>query len=115
MKRDVENFIAKCIVCQQVKVEHLRPGGMSQEIESLIWKWEMINMDLNTGLSRPQNQYNFIWVIADRITKLAHFLPVRTNYSTKDYTKLFLQDIVKSNGVPISFISNHNTQFSSYF
>ncbi|PHT63815.1 hypothetical protein T459_32344 [Capsicum annuum] len=59
----------------------MRPGGTSQEIALPLWKWEMTNMDFITGLSRSRNQYDSIWVIVDWLTKSAHFLPVRTNYS----------------------------------
>ena len=81
MKLDVADFLSKCLNCQQVKVEHMRPGGTSQEIALPLWKWEMINMDFIIGLLRSRNQYDSIWMIVDRLTKSAHFLPVRTNYS----------------------------------
>lgn len=51
-------------------------------------------MDFITGLSKSRNQYESIWVIKDRLTKSAHFLPVRTNYSREDYAKLFIAEIV---------------------
>ena len=50
MKKDIVAFIAKCATCQQVKVEHQRPGGMMQEFGIPTWKWEEINMDFVTGL-----------------------------------------------------------------
>ena len=94
MKRDVADFVSKCLNYQQVKVEHMRPGGTSQEIALPLWKWEMINIDFITRLSRSRNQYDSIWVILDLLIKSAHFLPVRTNYSGEFYAKMYIEEIV---------------------
>ncbi|KAF3651788.1 putative protein fluG-like [Capsicum annuum] len=83
-----------------------RSGGSSEEIDLPLWKWEMINMDFIIGLPRSQNQYDSIWVIVDRLTKSAHFLPVRTNYSGEDYAKLFIVEIVHLHGAPVSIMSD---------
>ncbi|KAH0658205.1 hypothetical protein KY289_026953 [Solanum tuberosum] len=82
MKKGIAKFVAKCPNCQQVKVEHQRPGGLAQNIELSKWKWEMINMDFITSLSRSRRQHDSIWVIVDRMTKSAHFLPGCTIYCT---------------------------------
>ena len=50
MKRDIADFVSKCPNCQQVKVEHQKPRGMTQEIDIPTWKWDVINMDFITGL-----------------------------------------------------------------
>nr|XP_033508434.1 uncharacterized protein LOC117273376 [Nicotiana tomentosiformis] len=78
----------------QVKAEHQRPGGLTQCIELPLWKWDMINMDFITGLPRTPRRYDSIWVIIDRLTKSAHFLPVRTTYSAEDYAKLYIREIM---------------------
>ncbi|KAF3618966.1 COP9 signalosome complex subunit 2 [Capsicum annuum] len=115
MKYDVVSYVSKCILCQQVKVEHMRPGGLYQEIMLPEWKWEAINMDFIIGLPKSRNQCDSIWVIVDRMTKFAHFLPMRKNYSVKDYAKLYLAEIVKLHGALISIISNRGPLFSSHF
>ncbi|KAH0775071.1 hypothetical protein KY290_012208 [Solanum tuberosum] len=93
MKKDIAEFVTQCPNCQQVKVEHQRPGGLAQSIELPEWKWEMINMDFITGLPRSRKQHDSIWVIVDRMTKSAHFLPVKTTNSTEDYAKLYIQEV----------------------
>ena len=108
-------FVAKCLNCQQVKVKHQRPGGMAQNIELSEWKWEMINMDFITGLPRYRRQHDSIWVIVDRMTKSAHFLPVKTTHSTEDYARLYIQEVVRLHGVPISIISDRGAQFWKSF
>ena len=83
---------AQCQNCQQVKIEHQKPGRLLQEIEIPTWKLEMINMDFITGLPRTQRKYDSIWVIVDRLTKSAHFLLVRTTYSAEDYARLYVRE-----------------------
>ena len=115
MKKDIAEFVAQCPNCQQVKIEHQKPGGLLQEIEIPTWKWEMINMDFITGLPRTQRKYDSIWVIVDRLTKSAHFLPVRTTYSAEDYARLYVREIVRLHGVPTSIISDRGAQFTANF
>ncbi|WMV30306.1 hypothetical protein MTR67_023691 [Solanum verrucosum] len=97
MKRCIVEFADKCLNCQQVKVEHQRPGGMAQNIELPNWKWEMINMDFITGLLWSRIEHDSILVIVDRMTKSAHLLSVNTTFSAEDYSRLFIQEIVRVN------------------
>ncbi|WMV23979.1 hypothetical protein MTR67_017364 [Solanum verrucosum] len=115
MTKSIAEFVVKCLNCQQVKVEHQRPGGMAQNIEILEWKWEMINMDFITGLPQSRRQHDSIWVIVDRMTKSAHFLPVKTTHSAEDYAKLYVQEVVRLHGVPVSIISARGAQFWKSF
>ncbi|KZV41790.1 hypothetical protein F511_24314 [Dorcoceras hygrometricum] len=80
MKRDVAKFVAECLTCKLVKAEHQRPAGLLKPLPIPEWKWESIAMDFVTGLPRTVQGYNSIWVIIDRLTKSAHFLPVKTTY-----------------------------------
>ena len=108
-------FVAKCPNCQQVKVEHQKPGGMTQEIDIATWKWEVINMDFITGLPRTRRQHDSIWVIVDRVTKSSRFLAIKTTDSTEDYVKLYINEIVRFHRVPLSIISDRGPQFTSHF
>ncbi|WMV37194.1 hypothetical protein MTR67_030579 [Solanum verrucosum] len=111
----ISDFVAKCPNCQQVKVEHHEPGGMTQEIDIPTCKWEVINMDFITGLPRTRRQHDSIWVIVDRVTKSSHFLEVKTTYSTEDYAKLYINEIVRLRGVPLSIISDRGPKFTCHF
>ncbi|GKF32359.1 putative nucleotidyltransferase, ribonuclease H [Tanacetum coccineum] len=77
MKLDVATFVSKCLVCQQVKIEHQRASGLLQPLEIPVWKWDEISMDFVTGLPQTQRKHDAIWVVVDRLTKSAHFLPIR--------------------------------------
>ena len=73
-------------------------------------------MDLVIGLPRSTKGYDSIWVIVDRLTKSAHFLPVHTTYTIAQYAKIFLDRIVSLHGLPISIVSDRGTQqFTSKF
>ena len=115
MKRDVGDHVRKCLTCQQIKAEHQRPAGLLQQITIPDWKWEQITMDFVVGLPRTKKGYDFVWVIIDRFTKSAHFLPVKTTYTAADYAQLFVDEIVKLHGVPVSIISDRGSQFTSRF
>ncbi|XP_075076832.1 uncharacterized protein LOC142163446 [Nicotiana tabacum] len=115
MKKDIATFVAQCPNCQQVKAEHQKPGGLLQNIEIPAWKWESINMDFIIGLPNSRRKFNSIWVIVDRLTKSAHFLPVRTTYSAEDYASLYIKEIVWLHGVPFSIISDRGAQFTANF
>jgi hypothetical protein len=66
---------------QRVKVEHQRPAGLLQPMKIPEWKWEEVGMDFIVGLSRIHKGYDFIWAIVDRLTKVDHLIPVKTNYN----------------------------------
>jgi hypothetical protein len=73
LKRDVATHVALCDMCQRVKAEHQRPAGLLQPLKVPEWKWEEIGMDFIVGLPHTQDGYDSIWVIVDRLTKVAHF------------------------------------------
>ena len=76
MKKEITDFVSRCLTCQQVKVEHQKPTRKIQPLPISVWKWDKITMDFVTGLPRTRRQHDAIWVIVDRLTKSAHFLPV---------------------------------------
>ena len=115
MKKDIAKFVSGCHSCQQVKAEHQRPGGLTQDIEIPTWKWEEINMDFVVGLPKTRKGFDSIWVVVDRMTKSAHFLPVKTTYGAEDYARLYIHDLVRLHGIPLSIISDRGTQFTSHF
>ena len=114
MKRDVAEFVSRCLVCQQVKAEHQKPLGTLQLLSIPEWKWEHITMDIVVGLPRVQGGYDAIWVIVDRLTKSEHFLAIRNNYSLNQLA-LYVDEIVKFHGVTISIVSDRDPKFTSRF
>ena len=115
MPREIAKYVSECDICRRVKASHLRPAGTLQPLSIPEWKWEDISMDFIVGLPRTQKGYDSIWVIVDRLTKAAHFLPVKTTYLTKQYAELYMNRILSLHGVPKTIISDHGTQFIARF
>ncbi|WVZ64073.1 hypothetical protein U9M48_013643 [Paspalum notatum var. saurae] len=115
MKRAVAEYVAVCDTCQRVKAEHQRHVGLLQPLKILEWKWEEISMDFIVGLPRTQKGYNSIWVVVDRLTKVAHFIPVNTTYPGARLAELYISRIVCLHGVPKRIISDRGSQFTSRF
>ena len=115
MKRDIVDFVSKCPNCQQVKYEHQRPGGTHQRLSIPEWKWERIAMDFVVGLPKTLGKFDSIWVIVDRLTKSTYFIPVKVTYNAEKLAKLYISEIVRLHGVPLSIISDRGTQFTSTF
>ena len=84
---DISNFVHKCLVYQQVKAKHKKPPGLLVPLPIPEWKWCQIDMDFVTGLLRTSQGLGTVWVVVDRFTKFAHFLPIRTIIQWKDWLK----------------------------
>jgi transposase InsO family protein len=79
------------------------------------WKWENICMDFIVGLSRTSRGYNSIWIIVDRLTKLAHLILVSTAYRIRQYVKLYMSYIIRYHGIPKTIISDRGSIFVAHF
>ncbi|GJW90781.1 reverse transcriptase domain-containing protein [Tanacetum coccineum] len=115
MKKEIAIYVSKCLTCAKVKAEHQRPSGLLQQPEIPEWKWEKIAMDFITKLPRSSSGHDAIWVIVDRLTKSAHFLAIREDYSMEKLARLYIDEIVAQHRVPTSIISDRNGRFMSRF
>lgn len=115
MKRQVAEYVASCLTCQKAKVEHQKPAGLLQPLSVPQWKWESISMDFVVALPKTQRKFDSIWVIVDRLTKSAHFIPVRTNYNVAKLAEIYVGEIVRLHGVPSSIVSDRDPKFTSHF
>jgi len=115
MKREIADFVARCLTCQKIKAEHQKPGGLLQPLPIPMWKWEHITMDFIVGLTRTQRRHDAIWVVVDRLTKSAHFLAIKTTCNAKQLAELYIQEIVRLHGGPLSIVLDRDTKFSSKF
>ena len=115
MKREIAELVSKCLTCQQIKIEHQKPAGLLQPLSIPEWKWERITMDFVTGLPKTQRGHDAIWVIVDRLTKSAHFIATNNTYSLERYARLFVDEIVRLHGAPVSIVSDRDPRFTSRF
>ena len=115
MKKEIADFVSRCLTCQQVKAEHQKPVGKIQPLSIPVWKWDKITMDFVIELLRTRRQHNAIWVIVDKLTKSAHFLSVSNDDPLDKFAQLYVEEIVRLHGVPISIVSDRDSRFTSRF
>ncbi|GKE13977.1 putative reverse transcriptase domain-containing protein [Tanacetum coccineum] len=115
MKRDIAVYVSKSLTCSKVKEEHQRHSGLLQKPDIPEWKWDKITMDFITKLSKMKSGHDTIWVIVDRLTKSAHFLAIREDYSTERLARFYINEIVARHGVLVSIISDRDGRFTSRF
>jgi hypothetical protein len=109
MKRDITEYATLCDTCQRVKDKHQRPARLLQPLQVPEWKREEIVMDFIVGLPRTQSGYDSIWVIVDQLTKVSHFIPVKTTYSGPQLAELYMSMIVYLHGVLKKIVSDRGT------
>nr|GFA97092.1 hypothetical protein [Tanacetum cinerariifolium] len=112
---DIATYVSKCLKCAKVKAEHQRPLGLLVQPAIPVWKWDNITMDFFTKLHKSSQGLDTIWVIVDRLTKSAHFLPIRENDPLDKLARLYLDRIVMKHGTPISIICDRDGRFTSNF
>jgi hypothetical protein len=115
MKIEIARYVARCDTCKRVKAIHLKAAGPFQSLPIPTWKWEDISMDFIVGLPRTAKGFDSIWVIIDRLTKIAHFLPVKVKYPVIAYAELYIARILSLHGVPKTIVSDRGPQFVSKF
>lgn len=114
MKKDVQNYVAACDICQGNKYEAKSPSGLLQPLPIPIQIWEDINLDFIDGLPMSA-QKNSILVVVDRLTKYALFFALAHPYSTKKVVEVFVTGIMKLHEVPRSIVSDRDPIFIGSF
>ncbi|GJZ80474.1 putative reverse transcriptase domain-containing protein [Tanacetum coccineum] len=115
MKADIATYVSKCLTYLRVKAEHQKPSGLLVQPAIPQWKWENITVDFVTKLPRTQSGNDTIWVIIDRLTKFAHFLPMRETDPMDKLARLYLKKVVTRHGIPVSIICDRDPRFTSNF
>ncbi|GJS17939.1 putative reverse transcriptase domain-containing protein [Tanacetum coccineum] len=87
MKAIIAEYVSKCLTCSRVKAECQKPSGLLVQLEIPMWKWERITMDFVTKLPKTSTGHDAIWVIVDRLTKSAHFIPIRATDGMETLTR----------------------------
>jgi hypothetical protein len=114
MKTDVDNFVKQCSICQHSKHSHDHPSGLLQSLPIPAGVWQDVSMDFIEGLPWSEG-YTVILVVVDRLSKYAHFIPVKHLYTAFTIAQLFLNNIVKLYGLPRSIVTDRDTIFVSNF
>ncbi|GJT56710.1 putative reverse transcriptase domain-containing protein [Tanacetum coccineum] len=112
---EIATYVSKCLTCAKVKAEYQKPSGLLVQPVILVWKWENITMDFVTKLPKTSTGQDTIWVIIDRLTKSAHFLPMKENDLMEKLTRQYLREVVSKHGVPVLINSDQDDRFTSQF
>lgn len=99
MKKDVEDMVARCNVCQRHKYMAMAPSGLLQPLTLPNKVWEEVKMDFINGLPRS-NGFTVILVVVDRLSKYSHFFPLRHPYTAVFVATTFVREVVRLHGTP---------------
>jgi hypothetical protein len=108
MKKDVADYITKCMECQKVNVEHRHPMGLLQPLPIPEKKWEVITIDFITKLPGQQDE-------VDKLTKASHLVPMKTTHTTTSTAEIYMRQIARLHGIPKTIVSDRDTKFTSNF
>ncbi|GKA91206.1 putative reverse transcriptase domain-containing protein [Tanacetum coccineum] len=114
MKAEIATYVGKCLTYARVKAECQKPSRFLVQPVIPVWKWENITIDFVTKLPKTSSGQNAIWVIVDRLTKSAHFLPMKEIDSMEKLTRQYLKEVVSRHEVPVSIISDRDIKFTSH-
>eukprot|EP00253_Pinus_taeda_P010727 PITA_10727 len=99
----------------EIKAEHQHPARLLQPLPIPEWKWEVISMDFITGLPKTKRNNDSIMVVVDKLSKVAHFIPVQSTYKAVQIAHVFMQNIFRLHGLPKTIISDRDVKFTSAF
>jgi len=103
------------LICQELKIEHQKSSGLMQPLFVPEWKWNSISMGFVGTLPKTVKGFDSIWVIIDRLTKPAHFVPIKTGMSMVKLAEIYIRKIVRLHGIPSSIVSDRDPRFTSMF
>lgn len=114
MKNTIQEFVRQCDICQRQKYMASSPGGLLQPLPIPEQIWEDISLDFITGLPKSK-QFEAILVVVDRLSKYAHFIPLKHPYTARSIAEIFCKEIIKLHGLPLSIVSDRDPIFMSNF
>jgi hypothetical protein len=106
MKHEAACYVSECDTCRKVKADYMKPRGLLQPLSMPEWKWDDISMDFIVGLPLTARKSDLIWVIVDRLSKSAHFIPVNNNYKVQKYVEIYIAHVLCLHGVLKLIISD---------
>jgi hypothetical protein len=98
MKHEAAHYVSECDTCWKVKPDYMKTGGLLQPLSIPDWKWDDISMDFIVGLPLTARKFDSIWVIVDRLSKSAHFIPVNTMYRVEKYAEIYITRVLCLHG-----------------
>nr|GFB28632.1 putative reverse transcriptase domain-containing protein [Tanacetum cinerariifolium] len=115
IKADITTYVSKCLTCVKVKAKHQKPSGLLVQPKIPEWKWDNITIDFVTKLPKSSQGYDTIWVVVDRLTKSAIFIPIRETDHMDKLERIYLKEVVTRHGIHVLIISDRDPRFASNF
>jgi hypothetical protein len=115
LKKEIIEYITKCMECQKVKAEHRHPTGLLQPLPIPEWKWDVVTMDFITGLPITSKKHDSIMVVMEKLTKYAHLIPLKTTHRATDVANIFLKEVAHLHRIPKTIVSDRDSKFTSNF
>lgn len=112
LKQSVQKFVANCVVCKQAKLENVKYPGLLQPLPVPNQAWEVVTMDFVEGLPTSKG-FNSILVVVDKLTRYAHFIPLRHPFSALHVAKAYMENVFKLHGPPDKIVSDRDRIFTS--
>jgi hypothetical protein len=106
MKHEMTRYVLECDTSRKVKADYMKLGGLLQPLIFPKWKWDDIRMGFIVGLPLTTRKFDMFWVIMDRLTKSAYFIPINTNYTTQKYAEIYIASVLCLHGAPKMIISD---------
>jgi len=114
MQQHIRHFVRECQICQQAKMEHALPANLLQPLLIPNPNLDDISMDFITNLPSSHG-FSTILVMVDKLSKFGHYIPMKSDYTTKMVAEAFVHNIVKLYGIRRSIVSNRDKVFISSF
>eukprot|EP00253_Pinus_taeda_P024905 PITA_24905 len=115
LRKDVIDYLSKCLESQLVKEEHQHPPGLFQTFPIAEWKWETISLDFLTNVPYTKNQHDSIMVVVDKLRKTVHFIPVKSTFKTVEIADIFMKEFFCLHRILKVVISDKDVKFTSTF
>ena len=115
MDSDITRYVTSCDACQRNKPSNARTMGRLMPLPIPRYPWQVMSMDLITGLPRTRRGHDAIVVFTDKLSKLAHTAPTTTTVSAAALARLMIREVVRLHGVPEAIISDRDPRFTAHF
>jgi hypothetical protein len=113
MKREIVEYIDKCLECERVKGKHRHPDGLLQPLPIPKWKWEVVTMDFILGFPRTSKQHDAIMVVMEKLTKASHFIPMKVTHKETNVVDIYIREVEQFHNIPKTIVSERDPKFTS--
>jgi hypothetical protein len=106
MKKDVTNYLSRCMECQKLKDEQKHLARLLQSFPIPEWKWEVVTINFITKFARTTRQHDSIMVMVDKLAKVSHFILVKLTHKVVNIAEIYMREIARIHGVPKAIVSD---------